>query len=415
MGKRIGACWRVVEGDVAGRFPETVVIEETRFVGQPVLPRIDRHAVQRRHHTRVERTVLAVLLGKVRSQGQFRRVTCALLHHPLMQLPGIAEDVQRRRVTWDVQNNPAIRITPAPDILRAVAIELQATRLQLRQPATRCLQLFEFQGCPCLVRRQSRRLQGQFQTFLAQAFLTKLQKSSHDEGGFGRGFQGVRFGCDDLGVRWPGLPEIGLVQALEIQSPDPLLEIGGPNGDLSGGSVALRHSLAVDAFVAVVVAAANIGKLVNVGHDPYRRPDIRWRVQPKRGFTEAPVALGLIVGQQRLHQGHGTCHPSLVDAVLRRMPLVIVIQGHQPGCRRIDVLAPLFFDQLLAKLTGGLRQGDGQSGFQFIAHSQGRRGIRACSIGGRYFIHGAFLCAHFRNTTIPGPDPPKSGSNRQGA
>jgi hypothetical protein len=120
-------------------------------------------------------------------------------------------------------------------------------------------------------------------------------------------------------------------------------------------SIHLGRGLAIDAFVGMVVAIAVVGELIDMLHDANGRADIGWCVQAKRAFGEAPVADCLVILQQRLDQGLGTCHLSLLDAVLRRVPAVAVIQGDQQRGLRVDVLPPFLLDQLCTELLGRLR------------------------------------------------------------
>ncbi|MNX97437.1 hypothetical protein D3C86_1298020 [compost metagenome] len=102
----------------------------------------------------------------------------------------------------------------------------------------------------------------------------------------------------------------------------------------------------------MVVAIAVVGELIDLLHDANGRADIGGCVQAKHAFGEAPVADGLVVLQQRLDQGLGTRHLTLLDAVLRRMPAVAVIQGDQQRGWRVDVFPPFLPDQLRTELLG---------------------------------------------------------------
>ncbi|MNT38816.1 hypothetical protein D3C72_1750250 [compost metagenome] len=104
-----------------------------------------------------------------------------------------------------------------------------------------------------------------------------------------------------------------------------------------------------------MIAIAVIGEFIDMLHDANGRTDIGRCVQAKCAFGEAPVTNGLVVRQQRLHQGLRVCHLALLDAVLRRVPAVAVIQSDQQGGLRVDVLSPFFLDQLCTELLGRLR------------------------------------------------------------
>ncbi|MNL25817.1 hypothetical protein D3C87_1473120 [compost metagenome] len=93
--KRVRACASVIEADVLGRIPVAVIVKETGLFGQPVFCGIHRHTLQRRQDTGVKGTVDAILIGKVRRQCLFRFLGAPLRHHPLAQLRGVGEVMQR--------------------------------------------------------------------------------------------------------------------------------------------------------------------------------------------------------------------------------------------------------------------------------------------------------------------------------
>ncbi|MNF64047.1 hypothetical protein D3C84_457700 [compost metagenome] len=92
--KRVGVGRRTLKVDIVLRVPETVVVEEPRVLFQPVLLRVNRHALQRRQHARMESAVFTIVLGKMRDQ----RLPCggnpALVHDPLAQVPPVGEFMQ---------------------------------------------------------------------------------------------------------------------------------------------------------------------------------------------------------------------------------------------------------------------------------------------------------------------------------
>ncbi|MNN44086.1 hypothetical protein D3C81_1583610 [compost metagenome] len=92
--KRVGVGRRTLKVDVVLRVPETVVVEKPRVLFQPVLLRVNRHALQRRQHARMESAVFTIVLGKMRDQ----RLPCggnpALVHDPLAQVPPVGEFMQ---------------------------------------------------------------------------------------------------------------------------------------------------------------------------------------------------------------------------------------------------------------------------------------------------------------------------------
>ncbi|MNR28839.1 hypothetical protein D3C85_1461850 [compost metagenome] len=104
-----------------------------------------------------------------------------------------------------------------------------------------------------------------------------------------------------------------------------------------------------------MIAIAVIGEFIDMLHDANGRTDIGRCVQAECAFGEAPVTNGLVVRQQRLHQGLCVCHLALLDTVLWRVPAVAVIQSDQQGGLRVDVLPPFFLDQLCTELLGRLR------------------------------------------------------------
>ncbi|MNZ41809.1 hypothetical protein D3C78_593690 [compost metagenome] len=92
--ERVGVSRHTLKVDVVLRVPETVVVEQPCVLFQPVFLRVNRHALQRRRHPRMEGTVFTIVLGKMRDQ----RLPCggnpALVHDPLAQVPEVGEFMQ---------------------------------------------------------------------------------------------------------------------------------------------------------------------------------------------------------------------------------------------------------------------------------------------------------------------------------
>ncbi|MNF82400.1 hypothetical protein D3C84_647060 [compost metagenome] len=152
--KRIGRRWLIIEADVLGGIPIAVIVEETGIVGQPMLFRVHRHAVHRRQYTSVERAVLSIVVGKMRSQSLFCGTGIALVHYPLAQLRHVGEVMQRGRVARDVHQHPrAGDDTKGPDVGCGVAIQLQSARRDGGGDSGRCLQWFDRQRFPRLIHR----------------------------------------------------------------------------------------------------------------------------------------------------------------------------------------------------------------------------------------------------------------------
>ncbi|MNG09849.1 hypothetical protein D3C84_932870 [compost metagenome] len=94
MRERIGVGVSSLKIDVILRVPETVVVEEPGAPFQPVFVRVNRHALQRGRHARMEGAVFPIVLGKMREQ----RLACgrylALGHDPLAQVSPVGEFMQ---------------------------------------------------------------------------------------------------------------------------------------------------------------------------------------------------------------------------------------------------------------------------------------------------------------------------------
>ncbi|MNO79322.1 hypothetical protein D3C76_704870 [compost metagenome] len=301
--ERIGGWRLIVKADVVGRIPITIVVEETGIVGQPMRFRVHRHAVHRGQHARMESAILAINLTEVRRQGLFRVVGAALSHHPLVQLRNVGELMQRRGITREVHQQPITGcLAKHPNIGRGIAIKLQAARRDFQRHPGGCLQLFDHQGFPGLIRWQTGCLHRQGKALFAQALFLTLQPRRHDECRFGRRSQGVRTGSREHLVRRPGVIKIGFIAFPQVQFPYPSLEIRRPQVDLGQRAIGLWNRWAINAFVRLMIAAAMIGEFIDVLDNPHARPDVRWCVQTEGRFSKTSITNDLVIGQKRLQQ-----------------------------------------------------------------------------------------------------------------